>query len=420
MSNNLPTPDTGPPRSTHDAWVLLILSVELYLLSQVVLPRFSILGGTALGQVFCLAWPSILYANWKTGSVKQALRLRPVSGAILLRVTLLALTGVGAAILLDQITQPLIARYFADWISMLEVIGKLLTPKTTEGLLTNLLVIGLIAPVCEEVLFRGAFQGTLEQRGQVWAIACTALAFGVIHLNPFNFIGPILYGVGLGLVVWRTGSILPAILWHALNNSVAILLAGIGGSDFVPTWWVNGGLAILFGLLLWEFIRHTRQTTPPLSPLATAPAAKRGGLFRTIKLASAACAILLLAGASCFGRITLGHERFSPDYAADDVVFYTRNFLLPLIRIQTNDIVYWKDAKTKHTHFERVVKIEGDEVTLGIKLKERALYEIQIKHSEVLGKVVWKIDPGEEVKQLMHQIKAKRSNAQNVSNHESQ
>lgn len=406
MSNNVSTPDTRPPLATHDAWVLLILSVELYLLSLVVLPRLSILGGTALSQALCLALPSILYAKWKTGSVKQALRLRSVSGAILLRVTLLALTGIGAAILLDQVTQPLIARYFADWIPMLEAIGKLLTPETTEGLLTNLLVIGLIAPVCEEALFRGAFQGTLEQRGPVRAIACTALAFGVIHLNPFNFIGPILYGLGLGFVVWRTGSILPAILWHVLNNFVAVLLAGFGGNDFVPPWWVNGGLAIIFGLLLREFIRHTRQAAPPLSPLATAPAATRGGLFRTIKLAGAACAILLLTGTSCFGRTTLGHDRFSPGYAADDVVFYSRAFLRPLIQLQTNDIVFWKDAKSQRTYFERVVKMEGEEVTLGIKLKERAPYEIQIKRSEVLGKVVWKLDPGEEVKQLMRQIKA--------------
>jgi membrane protease YdiL (CAAX protease family) len=404
--------ETKTKPSTRDAWLLLILAAELYIVSQFVFPKFStILGGTALGQVLCLALPSILFVKCKTGSVRQALRLRPVSGAIWLRVTLLALTGVGAAILLEQVTQPLIARYFADWIPMLEALGKLLTPKTTEGLLTNLLVIGLIAPVCEEVLFRGAFQGTLEQRGPVRAIACTALAFGVIHLNPFNFIGPILYGVGLGLVVWRTGSILPAILWHALNNSVAVLMMGLGGSNFVPPWWVNGGLTILFGILLWEFIRHTCQTMPPLSPLATATAAKRGGLFRAIPLAGAACAILLMAGASCFGRTTLGHDRLSPDYAAEDICYGTRDFLRQHIHVGANDVVYWKDAKTQQTYFERVVRIEGDLVILGIKPKEGAPYEVQIKRSEVLGKFVWKIDPGEEYKQLMNQIDAKRSEA---------
>jgi membrane protease YdiL (CAAX protease family) len=411
MSNNAPTPDTRPPPTTRDAWMVLILSVELYLLSQVVLPKFSIVGGLALGQLLCFLLPSILYAKWKATPVKEALRLRPVSGAIWLRVTLLALTGIGAASLIEQATHPLIARYFAGWIPMLEAIGKLLAPETTGGVVSNLLVIGLICPVCEEVLMRGAFQGTLEQRGPVRAIAFTALAFGVIHLNPFNFIGPILYGVGLGLVVWRTGSILPAILWHVLNNSVAVWLAGFGGNDFVPPWWVNGGLAILFGLLLWEFIRHTRQLAPPLSPLASTPAATRGGFFRTIKFAGAACAILLLAGASCFGRVTIGHDRFSPDYAAEDICFYTRDFLRPFIHIRTNDIIYWKDAKTHDIHYERVVKIEGEEVTLGIKLKERAPYEIQIKRSEVLGKVVWKLDPGEEVKKLMRQIKAERSKA---------
>jgi sRNA-binding carbon storage regulator CsrA len=243
----------------------------------------------------------------------------------------------------------------------------------------------------------------------VRAIACTALVFGVIHFNPFNFIGPILYGVGLGLVVWRTGSILPAILWHALNNSVAVLMMGIGGSDFVLPWWVNGGLTILFGLSLWEFIRHTRQTTPPLSPLASDPAAKRVRLLRAIPLAGATCAILLMAGASCFGRTTLGHDRLSPDYAAEDVCFYTRDFLQQHIHVGANDVVFWKDTRTQQTYFERVVRIEGDQVTLSIKPKEGAPYEVQIKRSEVLGKIVWNFDPGEEVKQLMRQIQKKPS-----------
>ena len=405
------TTDHETKTTTCDAWVLLFLSVELYLLSQAVLPSFSILGGTALGQSLCLALPSLIYAKWKTDSVKNALRLRPVSGAILVRVALLALTGVGAAILLEQATQPLIARYFADWIPLLEVIEKLLTPKTAEGLLTNLLVIGLIAPICEEMLFRGAFQSTLEQRGPVRAIAVTALAFGIIHLNPFNFIGPIIYGVAFGLVVWRTGSIIPAILWHALNNSTAVLLAGIGGSDFVLTWWVNGGLTILFCLLLWEFILHTRQAKQPLSPLATAPATKRGVLFRTITMSGAACAILLLAGAVCFGCRSFGDDRWSPKFAAGDVCFYTRPFLRPFIEARTNDFVTLKNARTQQIYLGTIIKLEGEHVTVVYKSKAGTPYEVQVKLSEICGKFVWKLDPGEEVRQLMRQINAKRSEA---------
>ncbi len=392
--------------------MLLIVAAELYILGSIVLTGDSILGGTALVQVLCLALPAILYAKWKTGSVKEALRLRPVSGAIWLRVTLLALTGIGASILLDQVTQPLLARYFADWIPMLEALAKLVTPKTTEDWVVNLLVIGLVAPVCEELLFRGAFQGTLEQRGPVTAIACTALAFGVIHLNPFNFIGPILFGVGIGVVVWRTGSILPAILWHALNNSGAVLIMGIGGSDFVPPWWVNGGLTILFGLLLWEFIRHTRQVAPSLSPLASAPASTRTRFYLAIPLAGATCAILMLAGLSCLRQLTLGHDRLLPDYAAEDVCFYTRDFLRPFIQVRTNDVVFWRDAKTQQTYFERVVKVEGDQVTLGIKPKESAPYEVQIKRSEVLGKFVGKITLGEELKLLRSQMQSPQIQAQ--------
>lgn len=393
--------------SSRNAWVLLVLAAELYILSQVLFVKLPILIGTALGQLLCLALPAILYAKWKTGSVKQALRLRPVSGAIGGRVILLALTAMGAASMIEQMTQPLITHFCADWIPLLKALERLLTPETKQGLLANLLVIGLIAPVCEELLFRGAFQGSLEQRGPVRAIAFTAVAFGVIHLNPFNLIGPILFGVGIGMVVWRTGSILPAILWHALNNTVAVLMMGIGGNDFTPPWWVNGGLTILFVLLLWEFILQTRRSVPLLSPLATTPAVMPGRVFRLLKIAGLACAILLLSGASCLGRGTFGHDRFSPDYAADDIAFYTRDFLGKLIEVQVNDIVYWKDANTQRTYSERVVKVDGDQVTLGISPEEGAPYEVKIKRSEVLGKYIGKISPSEEVRSMMREIKAK-------------
>lgn len=413
-----PEPEVPPMAkrspSTLGAWVLLHLAFGLYVVSQFFLTKLGIIWGTAAGQILFLLLPALLFARWKSPSVKAALRLRPVTGAIWWRVTLLALTGVGAAIFGEQLTRPWIARYFADWIPMLEVMAQLLTPKTADGLLSNLVVIGLVAPVCEEVLFRGAFQGSLEQRGPVRAIAWTALVFGVIHLNPFNFIGPILYGVGLGLVVWRTGSILPAILWHALNNSVAVVMMGLGGSDFVPPWWANAGLTLLFGCLLWEFILHTRQVVPTLSSLANAPTVIRGGLLRVFSLAGSACAMLLLAGASCFGRVTFDSERFSPDYAAYDVAFYTRGFLRPLIGIHPNDVVYYlKDVKTQSDYyFARVIRMEGDRVVLGIKNKEGAPFEKIINSSEIIGKLVWKLDPGKEIKELQRQIKARRSGDQ--------
>jgi membrane protease YdiL (CAAX protease family) len=430
-------PALKPPSSTLGAWVLLLLAFGLYVVSQFFLTKLGIIWGTAVGQILFLLLPAILFARWKTSSMKEALRLRPVTGAIWWRVTLLALTGVGASILLGHLTEPWVARYFADWIPMLEFMEQLLTPKTASGLVSNLVVIGLVAPVCEEVLFRGAFQGSLEQRGPVRAIAWTALVFACIHINPFNFIGPILYGVGLGLVVWRTGSILPAILWHALNNSVVVLLAAhFGQVDSIPSWgvWVCGGLTILFGVLLWEFIRHTRTCAPAPSPLATAPPILRRRTVLVILAGSCASVVLLLVAAiACFDLHIIKDDAFLPDYANRDMVFITGAPLRPFIQIQANDIVLCKHARTK-THQSRVSIIDGEQVTKQVTTKTvewvtvtlsrvsiidgeqvtvlvqpeiGASYEVRVKPSDILGKIVWKHDPGKENKEMQRQIEAK-------------
>lgn len=192
-----------PP--TRDAWVLLCLATALYIGASLVLQRFSIIGGVIAAQMICLFLPSLAYAKWKTAGIKEALRLRPVPAEIFLRVVLLAITGMGLATLVDQATRPLALDFFPDWIPALEALMQIVTPRTPQDLLQNLCVIGIAAPICEEVLFRGAFQGTLEKRGPVRAIAVSALMFGLIRLNPFNFVGPILFGVGFGLVARQHG-----------------------------------------------------------------------------------------------------------------------------------------------------------------------------------------------------------------------
>jgi hypothetical protein len=278
---------------------------------------------------------------------------------------------------------------------------QIVTPQTPQGLLQNLCVIGIAAPICEEVLFRGAFQGTLERRGPLRAIAVSALMFGLIHWNPFNFFGPILFGVGFGFVAWRTGSIYPAILWHALNNSFAVFLLYFGGSAFSTPLWVDAVLAVLFVVLLWEFIRHTRSARPQPTPLATAPDLMRGGALRFASVAGAACALLLLGGMTCFGYSKLGSDFLAPDYRIGDLVIYKRGFAFRSKEVRPADVVIYRDSKGG-LRFSRVLKSEGEQLTM---LGSVATHpEVVIQRKDVLGKAVWKFDPGEEVKQMMLQV----------------
>ena len=97
-----------------------------------------------------------------------------------------------------------------------------------EGLTHTFLgafTISLLAPVLEEVMFRGAIQGYLTRKlGNPWlAMAIAALVFGVYHMNPVQVVYASMFGFILGWMYYRTGSLMSVIVGHVLNNSIATL-----------------------------------------------------------------------------------------------------------------------------------------------------------------------------------------------------
>ena len=89
------------------------------------------------------------------------------------------------------------------------------------------LAIGLLAPLCEELAMRGAILRALLQSPKLspWgAIVISALFFALIHLNPIQMPHAFLIGLLLGWMYYRTGSILPGVALHGVNNTVAYIL----------------------------------------------------------------------------------------------------------------------------------------------------------------------------------------------------
>ena len=90
----------------------------------------------------------------------------------------------------------------------------------------------LIAPICEEIFFRGFLFGGLLHRMSFWPAALlSAFLFGLAHGDVGSFAVLFVFGVVLAFVRWRTGSIWPGIVIHAANNAtagLAIILALTG------------------------------------------------------------------------------------------------------------------------------------------------------------------------------------------------
>lgn len=81
------------------------------------------------------------------------------------------------------------------------------------------LFVGIIAPLLEEILFRGCMLGTLKKEMHPWiAICISALFFGLAHGTPLGIIYATVLGLIMGWLMVRFNSILPSILFHVAYN----------------------------------------------------------------------------------------------------------------------------------------------------------------------------------------------------------
>ena len=96
-------------------------------------------------------------------------------------------------------------------------------PSGGPELLMQFLALCVMPAIAKELLFRGAFQGLMRPCGSAAAIFAPALLFGVLHLDLAQGLTAFACGVFLGWLAERSGSILPGMLLHLVNNALAFL-----------------------------------------------------------------------------------------------------------------------------------------------------------------------------------------------------
>jgi membrane protease YdiL (CAAX protease family) len=116
------------------------------------------------------------------------------------------------------------------------------------------LLVCVLAPICEELFFRGLmFRVFADRMGPIGGAALSGAIFGLVHLTggPLTT-GLVLFALGFGfaLVRWWTGSLLPSMGLHALNNALSF------GVTLTFAWWivllvVAGSTALVLALGLW-------------------------------------------------------------------------------------------------------------------------------------------------------------------------
>ena len=95
----------------------------------------------------------------------------------------------------------------------------------TDGL-SSIVLVCMIAPVIEELLFRGIIlRSFLQQYSRSRAIVYSAVVFGFAHMNIYQFVTAFAGGLVLGKMYERTRSLVPGMLLHAFYNTAVTVVA---------------------------------------------------------------------------------------------------------------------------------------------------------------------------------------------------
>jgi sodium transport system permease protein len=207
--------------SLKGALALYVLCFATLLVVGSALAGYGVLG-LAGAEWLCVGLPVIAAAVAGPERAAVALRLGAPraaawGGALLVGSSAWLVVGLGIA--------PIVERILPTPPSLIEALERAARPDAPLWL--TLLAVAVTPAICEELLCRGALLPALRARmGAVAAIAATAALFALLHLSPYRFVPTFLLGLIFGWLALASGSTLPAMLAHALNNSAVILLAG--------------------------------------------------------------------------------------------------------------------------------------------------------------------------------------------------
>ena len=174
-----------------------------------------------IGQSFMIV-PLLVFLVNKKEPLFNSLRIKPVSKEIILYSISIS---VGLTFISDEVDR--IIQIFIPQPDYILDLNGALQPETTLGFILLFIAVVIIAPLGEELLFRGFLQHFLETywKDITKAVLVTSLFFAFIHMNSYWFIQIYLLGIFLGYLSWKSGSIIPSLILHSINNGAAILLS---------------------------------------------------------------------------------------------------------------------------------------------------------------------------------------------------
>ncbi len=149
--------------------------------------------------------------NKRTGISKYNFSLSSLKIMVLVSISIVAIqTG---------IISPIV-----NSIPMPEFMQKIFLEFGNQNGVFSFIAIVIAAPVIEELIFRGIIlHGLLQRYSPIKSIIISSVLFGIVHLNPWQFIGGLIFGLFSGWVYYRTQKLTLSIIIHSVNNLFAFI-----------------------------------------------------------------------------------------------------------------------------------------------------------------------------------------------------
>ena len=154
---------------------------------------------------------------------------------------------------------------------VLKISSLMLSGDTMGILLANLLVMGIIPSLCEEFLFRGVIITWIKNHfGNIHvAVFLSAFIFSAMHLQFYGFVPRFLLGMYLGYLFIWTGSLLPCIIVHFINNAMTVVVSFLYNKQIINIDYDNFGnvgnnylllgISVVFTSILIYILRRKRD-----------------------------------------------------------------------------------------------------------------------------------------------------------------
>lgn len=200
-----------------NTYFLIVMFLQLFLPIHLIFKLFNITDIKLMlfiSHIVTFIFPAIIYLIVTKQSARDILKLNKLYFKDILLIILLAF-----------VCQPimtffsLISQFFFE-----NEIGNFVTNIVESPYIVLLLLIAVLPAITEEITIRGIVLSGYEDKNIYLSCIITGLLFGIMHLDPQQFLYATVLGVILALVVRITNSIFASILMHFLINGTSITL----------------------------------------------------------------------------------------------------------------------------------------------------------------------------------------------------